>query len=190
VSNSGTGALQVSSIVVSGANASDFLEFDTCTPSVAAAGNCEIALYFVPTAVGTRTATVTITDNANNVVGATQKFTVTGTATGTPQATLSLTSMSFGTVKVGSQSAGQSVTLTNSGNAPLTVSSVTLTGTDPGDYNLFSSCSTVSDGSSCVVVVFFKPTATGSRPATLKFTDNANGTAGATQTVTLTGTGN
>jgi hypothetical protein len=41
-----------------------------------------------------------------------------------------------------------------------------------------------------MAVVFFKPTATGSRPATLTFTDNANNATGAHQVVTLSGTGN
>jgi hypothetical protein len=187
--NTGNGPLQVTSVAVSGTNPSDFLEFDTCTPTVAAAGSCEIALYFIPTASGTRTATVVVTDNAGNVSGAKQTLTVTGTATGTPQATLSLTTMAFGTVKVGTQANGQAVTLTNTGNSPLTVTSVALTGTDPGDYSLFNTCSSVSEGSSCIAVVFFKPTATGPRPATLTFTDNANNVAGTKQTVTLTGTG-
>jgi len=37
--------------------------------------------------------------------------------------------------------------------------------------------------------VFFEPTATGTRTASVVFTDNANGATNATQTVTLTGTG-
>jgi hypothetical protein len=81
------------------------------------------------------------------------------------------------------------VTLTNTGNAPLTVTAVALGGTDPGDYSLFNTCTSVSSGSSCIAVVFFKPTVTGSRPATLTFTDNANNVAGTKQAVTLSGTG-
>jgi hypothetical protein len=187
--NSGNGPLAISSIAATGADARDFLEFDTCQPSVAAGATCEIAFYFLPETPGALSATVVVTDNAGNVANATQTFTVTGTATGAPQVSLSVSTMAFGTVKVGTESSGLAVTLTNSGNAPLTVTGVALGGTDPGDYSVFNTCTSVSAGSSCVAVVFFKPTATGSRPATLTFTDNANNATGAAQMVTISGTG-
>jgi hypothetical protein len=190
LTNGGNGPLAITSIAVTGVNASDFLEFDTCVPSVAAGANCEIALYFIPSAAGTRTASLVITDNANNVAGATQTVTVTGIATGAPQVKLSLTAMAFGTVKVGTESSGQSSVVTNTGNAPLTVSSVALAGTATADYSLYNTCTTLSPGSSCIVVVFFKPTAVGSRPATVNITDNANNVAGTIQPITLSGTGN
>jgi hypothetical protein len=189
VGNAGTAPLTVTSILVTGTNASDFLEFDTCVPSLAVGAKCEVALYFIPSAAGTRTASVVITDNANNVTGATQTIAVTGTATGAPQVKLSLTSMAFGTVKVGTESTGQSVVLTNTGNSTLTVTGAAITGTAAADYQLYNTCTSLSAGSSCIVVVFFKPTAVGSRPATLAITDNANNVAGTVQSVTLTGTG-
>jgi hypothetical protein len=187
--NSGNGPLQIASIAATGANAKDFLEFDTCQPTLAAGAVCEIAYYFLPQTTGTLAATVVITDNAGNVTNATQSFTVTGVATGAPQVSLSGTTLAFGTVKTGTESTGLAVTLTNTGNAPLTVTAVALGGTDPGDYSLFNTCTSVSSGSSCIAVVFFKPTVTGSRPATLTFTDNANNVAGTKQAVTLSGTG-
>jgi hypothetical protein len=187
--NPGNGPLVISSIVATGADARDFLEFDTCKPSVAAGATCEIAFYFLPATPGALSASVVVTDNAGNVANATQTFTVTGTATGAPQVSLSVSTMAFGTVKVGTESSGLAVTLTNSGNSPLTVTGVALGGTDPGDYSVFNTCSSISAGSSCVAVVFFKPTGTGSRPATLTFTDNANNATGAAQVVTISGTG-
>ncbi len=187
--NTGNGPLQIASIATTGVDARDFLEFDTCQPTVAVGATCEIAFYFVPATPGTLSAPIVITDNAGNVTNATQTFTVTGVATGAPQVSLSGTTLAFGTVKAGTESSGLAVTLTNTGNSPLTVTSVALGGTDPGDYSLFNTCTTVSAGSSCVAVVFFKPTATGSRPATLTFNDNANNATGAKQAVTLTGTG-
>jgi hypothetical protein len=189
LSNPGTGPLTVSSIAVTGADAGDYLEFDTCVGTVNIGASCDIALYFLPKAAGARAATVVVTDNANNVTNATQSIAVTGTGTGTPTASLSATTLAFGTVKVGALSGGKSVTLTNTGNAPLTVASVALSG-DSSDYIEFNTCSTVASGDTCVLAVFFEPTATGSRPATITFTDDSGGTAGAKQTVTLTGTGN
>ena len=191
LTNGGNGPLSISSITLTGTNPGDFVEFDTCTPSVAAGANCEIELYFVAGGVGTRSANVVVTDNANNVVNATQTLTATGTGTGTPVAKLSGTSISFPAQKVGSQSSGQYVTFSNTGNAPLAVASVALSGTNGADFSLFNSCGTsVGAGDSCVIVVFFTPSATGSRSATVTLTDNSGNVSGAKQTITLAGTGN
>lgn len=187
--NGGTGALTVASIKITGTNATDFLEFDTCVPTVNINVTCEIALYFVPKAVGARTASVVVTDNAGNVTNATQTIAVTGTATGAAQISFSKTALTFTTQKAGSISAGQSITVTNTGNATLTVSSAALGGSNPGDFMEFNGCSSVAAGDSCELVVFFMPTATGARSATVVFTDNANGVTNATQTITLSGTG-
>ena len=187
--NGGNGPLQITSILPTGVNAKDFLEFDTCQPTVAVGATCEIALYFLPSTTGTLTSSVVVTDNAGNVTNATQSFTASGVATGAPLVSLSATTLAFGTVKVGTESSGLAVTLTNKGNATLTVTGAALGGSDPGDYSLFNTCTSVSPGSSCVAVLFFKPAATGSRPATLTFTDNSNNVTGATQVVTISGTG-
>src|SRR5437660_49853 len=59
LTNTGTAALSVTSIVASG----DFMQTNTCGTSVAAGANCAISVTFTPTATGTRTGAVTITDN-------------------------------------------------------------------------------------------------------------------------------
>ena len=87
-------------------------------------------------------------------------------------------------------SAPQTVTVSNTGNQPLHVSSVTLVGTNPGDFAISSNpCSgaTVAIGASCTVGVTFRPTATGPLTATLRFTDDS--TTGSTQDATLNGSG-
>ena len=61
LTNSGTAALSISSIAASG----DFAETNTCGSSVAASGSCTIAVTFTPTVVGTRTGSLTVTDNAS-----------------------------------------------------------------------------------------------------------------------------
>jgi hypothetical protein len=190
LTNSGTGPLSVASIKLAGTNATDFLEFDTCIPTVATGASCEIALYFVPKAAGARTASVIVTDNANNVANSTQTIPITATATGTPTIAFSATSLVYAAQKVGSLSAGKSITISNTGTAPLTVTSVALSGANPADYMQFNTCTSVGAGDTCVLAVFFLPTATGTRTANVVFTDNANGVANATQAITLSGTGN
>ena len=77
VTNTGTGALVIGSISFSGTNAADFTQKNTCTAPVAPAATCLINVTFTPTAVGSRTATMVLADNASN---APQSVPLTGTA--------------------------------------------------------------------------------------------------------------
>ncbi len=107
----------------------------------------------------------------------------------TPVAALSPTGgRAFANTTVGVTTAGQLVTLTNSGNGPLTISSRTLGGTNPGDFVLgATTCgATLAAGASCTTSIAFRPTAAGARAATFVVTDNA---AGSPRSVPLTGTG-
>jgi|HubBroStandDraft_2_1064218.scaffolds.fasta_scaffold17601_2 hypothetical protein len=63
LTNSGTSALTVSSIAITGTNAADFTQTNTCD-SVAAGGKCRITVTFTASVVGPETAYVTIKDNA------------------------------------------------------------------------------------------------------------------------------
>jgi hypothetical protein len=194
LTDTGNGPLTITSIAVTGANAADFLEFSDCPASpssVAVKGTCEIAVVFTPQAAGARTASVVVTDNSGGTAGAKQTIALTGTGAGAPLATLSATSLTYATTKTGSLSAGQSVTLTNTGNIPLSVASVVLAGANAADFSAFNTCTpTVKEGDNCIIVVFFKPTATGARAATVTLTDNSNNVTGATQVIQLKGTGN
>jgi len=63
LTNTGTSALTINSVAASG----DFAQTNTCPVSpatLAAAGTCTISVTFAPTAVGARTGTLTVTDNA------------------------------------------------------------------------------------------------------------------------------
>lgn len=101
-----------------------------------------------------------------------------------PAATLSSSSLDFGHSQVGTQTVAQSVTLTNSGNAPLHVSSISAS----GDYVESDDCISGPIGPSgyCTVEVSFLPTATSLRTGTLTITDDAGH---GPQSVSLTGTG-
>ena len=59
--------LAISGVTITGTNSSDFSQTNNCplSPNKLAPGaHCEITVVFSPTGVGTRTASVTITDNA------------------------------------------------------------------------------------------------------------------------------
>jgi YVTN family beta-propeller protein len=178
LSNTGTAALAITSIGVSG----NFSESDNCNGSVATSGSCTINVTFTPMATGSLTGTLTITDNAS-----TSPQTVSLTGTGiAPIAGVSPGSLSFGNQTVGTPSASQPVTLSNTGTAALTIASITAS----GDFSQTNTCAgSVAVSSSCTINVTFTPTAPGARTGTLTITDNTNGVTGSTQPVGLTGTG-
>jgi hypothetical protein len=190
LTNSGNAGLSISSIVVAGANAGDFAQSNNCpaAPATLAAGSsCSISVAFTPTAPGTRTASVQVTDNAAD---SPQSVGLSGTGTA-PAVTLAPSGgVSFGSELVGTTSGSQPVTLTNSGTAALSISSIALTGANPGDFAQTNNCpgapSTVAVGSSCSISVTFTPSAAGTRSANVTVTDDA---ADSPQTEALTGTG-
>lgn len=64
LTNSGSGALHVSGIALSGSNPGDFSETNTCTGvAIAAQTSCLISVSFVPQTEGRRTASLVITDD-------------------------------------------------------------------------------------------------------------------------------
>jgi subtilase family serine protease len=76
LTNSGTGALTITSIAITGTNATSFSATNTCGTSVAKGASCSITITFKPTAAGTLTASLGVTDNAT---GSPQKVTLSGT---------------------------------------------------------------------------------------------------------------
>jgi Beta-propeller repeat/Abnormal spindle-like microcephaly-assoc'd, ASPM-SPD-2-Hydin len=70
--DAGSAALNLSNIAATG----DFAETNTCSTSVAGGANCTISVTFTPTAVGTRTGSLTVTDNA---AGSPQTVSLSGT---------------------------------------------------------------------------------------------------------------
>lgn len=62
VTNTGTALLSISQIAITGTNAGDFAEINTCGLGIDAGTSCTISVTFTPTALGARTGTLTITD--------------------------------------------------------------------------------------------------------------------------------
>jgi hypothetical protein len=75
LSNTGNAALAIASISISG----DFSQTNNCGSSVSAGGSCTINVTFAPTAGGSRSGTLTLTDNSDNSSGSTQTVALTGT---------------------------------------------------------------------------------------------------------------
>jgi hypothetical protein len=186
--NTGTTAVTVQSFTFAGANASSFvLTTKTCTTSLAVGASCTLSVSFKPASAGTFTASLAATDNAT---GSPQTVALSGTGTAASSTTVSLSpsSLTFPTTAVGSTSAAQVITFTNTGTVAVSVQSFLFGGANASSFVLSAKTCTTSlpVGSSCTLSVSFKPTATGVQTATISATDNA---AGSPQSVTLSGTG-
>jgi len=189
--NTGSAALSINSVGIAGTDAGDFTEITNCplAPATLGAGaSCTISATFQPTAAGSRTASVTISDNATP---AQQTIALSGTGA-VASVSLAPSSLTFGAQNEGPPpSASQSVTLKNTGASPVTISAISFTGADPNDFAQTNSCplaptGTLSAGSICTISVTFDPTGTGSRSAALSVADDS---APSPQTVALSGTG-
>lgn len=170
----GSSALTVSNATVTG----DFSIQNNCSTVSPAGGTCTIAVTFTPTAVGTRTGALTITDSS---AGGPRIVELTG-AGATPALTATPATLSFPTQAVSSTSSAQTVALTNTGVLPVQIGSIATS----GDFAETNNCGATLSSGICQVNVTFTPTANGARTGTLTITDNAPDSP---QTVALSGTG-
>jgi hypothetical protein len=103
---------------------------------------------------------------------------------GSPAVTLNPTSITFPTQVVNTTSAGQNITLTNTGSGTLTITS--LVSTDSAFLEQNTCGSSVLAGANCTITVQFKPESQGAHSGMIQVTDNA---AGSPQSVSLSGQG-
>ncbi|PYV19688.1 MAG: hypothetical protein DMG21_00910 [Acidobacteria bacterium] len=175
--------LSITNIAITGANSGDFSQTNNCGSSLGAGATCTINVTFTPSVASAETAALTVTDS---VATSPQTTNLSGTGI-TLAATLSPSSLSLGNQQVTTTSVAQPLTFSNTGQGPVTISSSTLSGANPGDFAQSNNCgSTVAVGGSCTFNVTFSPTATGARSATLAVFDNASGSP---QISSLSGTG-
>ena len=183
LTNEGTTPLTISSIKIAspGTALSDYGSISLCPPIITvlpaklpAGKSCAItvgilasAKVFSPTA---STATLVITDSA---AGSPHSVALSAQVIN-PQASLSTLALVFPTQRMGTTSAAQSVTITNTGSTPLILGAITIS----GDFTTASETTcvnggTVNAGATCVLNVVFTPRAKGMRNGTVKITDNA-----------------
>ena len=185
LTNSGNATLYIIGLILTGPTAADFVLTDSCGSSVAPGADCTLTAVFRPSASGSRTASVKITDNA---ASSPQVIKLSGVGIA-PAFTTSTSILDFGSQLVGASGAAQAVTVTNSGTANLIISTVTIGGANASDFAISKdSCSgaTVISNGTCAVDVTFVPAASGARSASLMFADNATGSP---QFVSLRGDG-
>lgn len=169
LNNSGSAEFTVGAVRASGADAFDFSVKSSCEAKLAAGKSCEITVAFAPKSPGEKSVSLTI---AGKALGspATSRFTGTGVGS---KLVASTPRLAFAELANGGQSAPQSVTLSNGGNAPLTFSRVSLTGTSAAHFSQTNTCSAaLAPGANCTVSVVYKPTAEGPKVAALSIAGN------------------
>jgi hypothetical protein len=171
-----TTALTLSGVGISGPFT---IASNTCGSSVAGGGSCNLGVTFTPVTISSATGTLTFTHSA---IGSPQTVSLSGTGIG--PVTLSPTSLSFSATVAGNTSAAKTVTLTNNQTIALSFTSITAS----LNFAVASNSCTggVAPTKTCTVGITFSPTAVGSAPGTLTFTDSASTSP---QTVSLSGTG-
>ena len=192
LTNTGDNPLHVTAVSAS----SPALEYQTTencvTASPLSAGaSCTETVTFAPHSSGSISGTLTFSDDSGGVPpGSSQMVRLSGTGT-VPTASVSPISLTFGSIGVGSKSSTQKATITNIGAAPLHISTATIAPVAPLNFTTTQNCpsTTLAPGASCSEDVAFTPISAGALSGTVTFTDDSGGTAGQSQSLTLTGTG-
>jgi hypothetical protein len=191
ISNTGSVALDISAVSLSGAHASDYT-IVSAPSSIAVGQSANLQISFAPSAINARSASVNIASNALN--NANYSFALNGKGTAALIALVNSgnqpindgdTAISFGSVVLGANNTG-SFTIKNTGNLPLTLST-NLSGSNASDFVIVSAPSTIAAGQSASVQVRFAPGALGARSASLEISSDAYNQA--SLTVGLSGNG-
>jgi hypothetical protein len=149
---------------------------------IAAGQNATFSVQFAPTAAGSPSGTITISGSAP---ASPLAIILSGTATQTQaQLTISPTSVNFNSVAVGSNNP-QTITLTNTGNASLTISGSSVSGTGYSISGL-SVGQIITAGGNATFTAKFTPTAEGTAVGSISISSNAPNSPA---TIGLTGIG-
>lgn len=169
----GSGPLQVTKVTVDGADFDVFPGEACTTVTLHPTEKCVVSVRFKPTVLGPRTGTLQVT-----IRGVNTPLSVPLTGNGVPPPkgilTAAPTKLDFGARPVLRTSPIKSVTLGNTGDAPLAIGTITLgaatSTTFPGDYQKAAdTCANkpLAPGATCRIDVRQRPTAVGVRPAVL-----------------------
>jgi parallel beta-helix repeat protein len=178
ITNTGNATLNISSIFVSG----DFGAAYTCALSIAPAGTCTVNVTFTPDIPGSIAGSLNIL--SDDPASPTTVVPLSGTGVAlAPVVSLTPPALTFASRTVSTTSAPQTITLANTGNGPLAISSINVS----GDFAFTSACpASLAALASCTIDVTFTPLVTGARTGNVMITDNA---AGSPHLVPLGGTG-
>lgn len=169
VKNTGKSNLTVSSVAISEATGEEFSQTNNCT-TVQPGSSCTVNVTFTPALpYAKKAAVLTLSSNDPKKPSLNVKL-----SANVPPPAVSVTpaSINFGKLPSGTTTSSKTVAIKNSGLSPLDISSVTVGGSNPGDFGVTGECATVINGESCTLTVNFTPAAAGSRSASMVISSN------------------
>ena len=169
ISNPTNVKIGIASIAANG----DFAETNDCGSSLSEGTTCQINVTFSPSSPGTQPGSIIVTDNTRISPLA---IPVQGSGVNGAFLTMSRARLNFPAQLVGTTSNPATLTLSNTGNAALNFTGISITGADVSDFSQINNCpSSLATEASCNVTVTFKPTAAGTQAANLAIHDSAPG---------------
>jgi hypothetical protein len=178
VANRGEAASGVLTIVIQGANATEFkLQRDQCSgQSVQEASDCTLEVELHPLTSGLKQATLTVLDPRGPDPAAAMQGTGIDAGLGITPAT-----HAFAGTAVGTQGAPQTLVVRNAAVAPTGVIHTVVSGMHAAEFVVTrDTCDgqALALNASCVIDVRFAPAAAGTRQATITVSASPGGTAG------------
>jgi Abnormal spindle-like microcephaly-assoc'd, ASPM-SPD-2-Hydin len=167
-----TGDLPLTGITVTAS--AQFTATSSFVTQIAAHAVGTINVQFAPTQLGAVSGTLTVTDALKS-----QTVALSGTGVTAPAFSVTPASLTFTNQQPGVASAAQTISVTNSGGAPLASVGLAITGPAAASYSILSTtCGAVlNGGASCAVQIVFTPNATGAIAATLNISSSTQGVA-------------
>ena len=164
IRNTGNVNLAINSIT---ATAPFTIASKTCGTSLAANATCNVLVKVTPNAAGANTGNLNIVTDALRESTKTVALSVTGT---TSSYSISTTTLDFGTVEYGQESATKTITVTNTGSLPITFSAPTIS----APYKIKSNtCNTLQVGAKCTIGVAVTADRVGTIAGTINIYSNA-----------------
>lgn len=168
VTNTGTGIINIDSASISGAGFTAAAGSPLSVIGVGQSGTFRV--QFAPTATGAVTGTLTVkSDAANSPLMI--SLTGTGTQTSGPELSANPPGATFGNVVLGNSNS-QTISLSNGGNASVTISQASMTGTGFITTGL-STPTTIAAGGSTTFNAVFTPAAAGAVTGSLTLVSNS-----------------
>lgn len=175
VQNRGSGEIVVADATVRGSNS--FTIVNRCARPLGEGASCVIRIDFSPRATGQQRADLIVSHNA---AGSPHRVSLSGSGVlpAAPDIDVDRTDLQFGNQTAGTTSAAQTVTVSNTGAAPLAVRAIRIEGNAATDFTMTGDCASkeIAPRGRCQVSLRFAPrVSTGRRSATLVIHHNAAG---------------
>ncbi len=168
VHNTGTGALAVTALAITGAQAAAFTlpSAPSLPASIGPGGTLDVKLAVAPTAAADLAADLEVTTDSPDAPNAVAHLTALGISTALA---VTPTSIAFGTVHAGAAAPPIAVTLTNLTSDPITLTDGVLGGGRPQDYTVSAVAGVLAPGATATAMIAYAPAAAAQSAATVTF---------------------